>query len=450
MSGPSRKLARWRRRAPFFLGLSLAVHLGALLSLPSRVSEAPVVIEIVRGARGSTGGVGATDASRTGEGAGPAAPASRVRLPAVAQSRTSSALDRGEPGASEATGGPISVLLADRDENLTIAEQVPNNFEVTQFQRIATARDRSSLIDDRLTPNPSDDTLLLSGRGRLREMVPARGRNGAIGVAEPPEASRSGPSQGNRGIAGDDRAIDRDLGGVRAMPAMAAEPPPAPGGRAAEAELQRGLANGARTATAFVPGGAVVHTRPDLHEGRPATPSEDRQGRLRDNRWSELLVSTFNHGWVTASDPGGGQGDAGGAGLGGRGAGRDGRGDGGRSAAGAGTGEDTWISLNSPDPRFMAFFRDIHRRVDPLWRNAFPRDAELGLEQGTCIVGFTVHRDGHVSGIHVRRRSGFPEFDRKVQDALRRAAPFGPIPSSLGLDRILVTAPFEFSNPMVR
>lgn len=435
---------------PLFLGLSLGVHLGALLSLPSRVPEDPVVIEIVRGPR-SRGGGPAARGDSVGEGSGQRSPADRVRLPVVAESRASSALDSGEPGASEAAGGAISVLLADRDQDITIAEQLPNNFAVTQFQRIATARDRSSLIDDRLTPNPADDTLLLSGRGRTRDMMPARAANGAVGIFEEPETLRAAPSGGSRSPAGaGDGGLPRWSGDHGPMSGLANEPPPSPSGRALEPELQRGVANGTRTGSAEAQGAAVVHARPDLHPGRPATPSEDRQGRLRDNRWSQLLVSTFNHGWVTASDPGGGQGEASGAGSGGRGAGRSGRGNGGRSAAGAGAGDETWISLNSPDPRFMAFFRDIHRKVDPLWRDAFPRDAELGLEQGTCIIGFTVHRDGHVSGIHVRRRSGFPEFDRRVQEALRRAAPFRPIPSSLGVDRLLVTAPFEFSNPMVR
>ena len=98
----------------------------------------------------------------------------------------------------------------------------------------------------------------------------------------------------------------------------------------------------------------------------------------------------------------------------------------------------------------MEFFRDIHRKVDPLWRDAFPRGATFALEQGTCIVGFTVHRNGSVSGVHVRRRSGFPEFDRRVTQAILHAAPFSPIPSALGVDRLLVTAPFEFSNPLFR
>lgn len=213
--------------------------------------------------------------------------------------------------------------------------------------------------------------------------------------------------------------------------------------------MRQGIADGSADGPP-VTGAAVAFARPDLHRGRPAVPSQERGGRLRDNRWSELLVSTLRTGWTTASDPGGGSGRGQGASEGGQGAGRRGQGEGGRSAAGAGDGEETWVSLNTPDPRFMAFFRDIHRKVDPLWRNAFPREATFDLEQGTCIVAFTVHRNGTVTGVHVRRRSGFPEFDQRVRDAIVRAAPFSPIPSSLGVDRLLVTAPFEFSNPLFR
>lgn len=428
---------------PVFLVASLSVHAVVLASLPAKIPTVPDLVEVVLQAQDAAlpgPGAEATD------GAGRRGPSSRratapeVVLPVVAMSQASSALDHGTPGRATSSGGSISILLADHDDDITVAEQMPNHASVTQFQRIRTAEDRASFIDDRLTPHPADATTLTSGEGRERAEMRARAQSAPAGVPVEPVAVGSTPAP-------PDPPHNVVPGGEGASPPP--RPEPAPAGDAEQLSMRQGAAGGGDSGPP-IDGAAVGFARPDLHRGRPAVPARDREGRLRDNRWSELLVSTLRSGWTTASDPGGGAGSGSGAAEGGRGAGRRGAGDGGRSAAGAGQGDETWVSLNTPDPRFMAFFRDIHRKVDPLWRNAFPRDAALALEQGTCIVGFTVHRNGSVTGVHVRRRSGFPEFDRRVADAVRQAAPFSPIPSSLGVDRLLVTAPFEFSNPLFR
>jgi len=433
-----------RKRVPIFLVASLGVHAVLLASLPAELPLGPDLVEVVfQTAGGPAAGddaAGTTGAETRGGASRRAAALDEVRLPVVTESRTSSALDHGEPGRAETSGGTISILLADRDQDITVAEQLPNHATVSQLQRIRTAPDRSSLIDDRLTPNPADATTLTSGHGAATRQMRARSRTAATGVPAEALAAASSPAPVE-----EPQAIVP--GGEGATPPP--PPTPAPAGAEDDVPVRQGVADGGANGPA-IDGAAVAFARPDLHRGRPAVPSQDREGHLRDNRWSELLVSTLRTGWTTASDPGGGAGRGAGASEGGRGAGRRGQGDGGRSAAGAGQGEDTWVSLNTPDPRFMAFFRDIHRKVDPLWRNAFPREAVLALEQGTCIVGFTVHRNGTVSGVHVRRRSGFPEFDQRVREAIVRAAPFSPIPSSLGVDRLLVTAPFEFSNPLFR
>jgi outer membrane biosynthesis protein TonB len=48
------------------------------------------------------------------------------------------------------------------------------------------------------------------------------------------------------------------------------------------------------------------------------------------------------------------------------------------------------------------------------------------------------------------RPSGIDEFDRNCADAIRRAAPFGPIPKELGVTRLRIRAPFEAKNPIVK
>jgi TonB family protein len=104
----------------------------------------------------------------------------------------------------------------------------------------------------------------------------------------------------------------------------------------------------------------------------------------------------------------------------------------------------------SSDPRLIAYFRRIHAKIDPLWANAFPKSALLELEQGTVILEFTVFADGHVDvDWPPRRPSGIDEFDRNCAAAIRRAAPFPPIPSALG-SSLRIRAPFVASNPVIK
>ncbi|MGZ3407566.1 MAG: energy transducer TonB family protein, partial [Polyangia bacterium] len=45
--------------------------------------------------------------------------------------------------------------------------------------------------------------------------------------------------------------------------------------------------------------------------------------------------------------------------------------------------------------------------------------------------------------------SGFDKFDNNVVAAIKKAAPFAPLPETLGSE-LRVTAPFEGSNPAIR
>lgn len=108
-------------------------------------------------------------------------------------------------------------------------------------------------------------------------------------------------------------------------------------------------------------------------------------------------------------------------------------------------GQAVW--LNTVDPRYIAYFRKVYQRVQPLWR--FPKGLERLMEQGDVIVRFTISADGDLLLSEIVRSSGYERFDENVLDAIREAAPFDPIPPDLG-ERLVVLAPFEFANPMVR
>jgi TonB family protein len=110
-----------------------------------------------------------------------------------------------------------------------------------------------------------------------------------------------------------------------------------------------------------------------------------------------------------------------------------------------------------PDARALAratyeraydrYLARVREKVDPLWE--FPRELALRMEQGDVLVAFTIRKDGSVTDVRVLKGSGFEKFDKNVLAAIKKAAPFGPLPAALG-GELKVMAPFEGSNPAIR
>ena len=110
---------------------------------------------------------------------------------------------------------------------------------------------------------------------------------------------------------------------------------------------------------------------------------------------------------------------------------------------------DGWIALGTEDARYIRYLHEVRRRLQPLWRDAFPYDEALRLRQGTVVLQFVIMRDGSVHAPTVSRRSGIDRFDANVLAAIT-GAHLPPIPTSLGHAELRIRAPFEFRNPVVR
>jgi protein TonB len=109
-----------------------------------------------------------------------------------------------------------------------------------------------------------------------------------------------------------------------------------------------------------------------------------------------------------------------------------------RDAAAAETNERTRAR------RYQRFELEIRQRVNRVLE--FPKPLALRMEQGITIVYFVVGADGRVSeGPRVVKSSGFDEFDSAAVRAVRRAAPFPPMPVVLPM-----SMSFIFDNPVIR
>jgi TonB family protein len=355
-------------------------------------------------------------------------------LPEVSGGSTVARLDTGSAGRGGDTHVPVPALnLADDDDRMRLSPDLVSRLDRDQLQRLHVSRERQSWEDRRATTHPTELTLIVTGNGVVLERRPDSPAQPSRGALESPQPNVQGGSLGATGP-GDTGEGDRAVGGAQVGALARAPGQGTPDGRA-------GLDHRASA--------PVGRARPDVTQGPVAIPSND-PARPRDNVDSDQEVATTVRSLLHASTAGGTSGE-----------GQGGNGGGGEAGAGANTGAgsharpmgvgegdvfDFWTS----DPRLVPYFRQLHARIDPLWVNAFPRSALLELKQGTVILVFVVHADGHATvQWPPARPSGIDEFDRNCADAIRRASPFPPIPHELGVSSLTVRAPFVASNPAV-
>ncbi|HEV8323555.1 MAG TPA: energy transducer TonB [Myxococcota bacterium] len=93
------------------------------------------------------------------------------------------------------------------------------------------------------------------------------------------------------------------------------------------------------------------------------------------------------------------------------------------------------------------YFAYLKARIAPLWD--FPKERALLGEEGTVRVAFVIRRDGTVHDVRVTRRSGYADFDANVVAAVKKAAPFKPIPAEIRREELRFDVPFDFDNPVV-
>jgi TonB family protein len=107
------------------------------------------------------------------------------------------------------------------------------------------------------------------------------------------------------------------------------------------------------------------------------------------------------------------------------------------------------IAERTLDRRYQRYIQEVSQRVRRI--REFPKSLALRLEQGETIVEFVVGVDGRLGdGPRVVKSSGFEEFDAAAVRAVRRAAPFPPMPDPGAARPLPVSLRVTFDNPVVR
>jgi len=332
-----------------------------------------------------------------------------LNAPSERRPADSLSLPSDDPGALAGVGRPAPHKRALSGEDLDELRFLPFTHRTRRSpSRIRTNRQAVSPDNQRRTPNPSASPHLVSGK--------------------------RGQTWRTRGKARQGRGRDRLTAATGART----------GGDLARTERLEEALNDAPGAYRFLSprrrtrqGAAPGFRRPDLERAPPTTLTRRLELALADDRVRHQASTRLMPSVLDAAR-------AAGTGK------ESGRGRGspsGRRGDPEGEPEGPAIWLNNPDRRYLLYFRRVHRKIQPLW--SFPRKLQVMMEQGDVLVRFNIQADGRVTDLRVTKPSGYPGFDRLVMAAIRKAAPFGPIPRGLGRT-VQVLAPFEFNNPLVR
>src|SRR5712664_1893009 len=120
--------------------------------------------------------------------------------------------------------------------------------------------------------------------------------------------------------------------------------------------------------------------------------------------------------------------------------------------AGAGDNDEAWsasIPLDSTAPHHTEYLDRLRRAITEEW--SFPcvdNEETRRCEYKTTklVVEFGVRKDGTVAFVNVLESSGYQNYDNYAVNAVKRAAPFPPIPDWFSTKGVPIRATFNYIN----
>ncbi len=100
------------------------------------------------------------------------------------------------------------------------------------------------------------------------------------------------------------------------------------------------------------------------------------------------------------------------------------------------------VDLNTTNYKFLSYFIGLRKSIELTW--VYPSEAVRRGLQGDVRLEFKIERDGKMSRIRILDSSGYEVLDRAIVDAIKLAAPFAPLPKSMGKETLMVTATFKY------
>jgi protein TonB len=100
------------------------------------------------------------------------------------------------------------------------------------------------------------------------------------------------------------------------------------------------------------------------------------------------------------------------------------------------------VRLDSQEPKYVPYLTTVKQAIDIVW--VYPEIAKRYGLQGKLLLEFTVAGNGQLEELRLIRSSGSSILDEEAMRAVQAAAPFRPIPRSMGRNHLPIVASFEY------
>jgi protein TonB len=104
-------------------------------------------------------------------------------------------------------------------------------------------------------------------------------------------------------------------------------------------------------------------------------------------------------------------------------------------------GDTVW--LDTEQDLLISFFRRFRANIYNVWN--YPERARQREEQGQCLLRIVISRQGTVDSIELLQSSGSNDLDQEAIRAVRRGAPYGPLPAAYPHPRLNIMAYFRYT-----
>ena len=100
------------------------------------------------------------------------------------------------------------------------------------------------------------------------------------------------------------------------------------------------------------------------------------------------------------------------------------------------------ISINTRDLKYYSYGLQILNKIETIWK--YPEEAGRAGIGGEVVVDMMIARDGRLADLLLVQSSGYSVLDDEVFRAVRRAAPYAPLPIGLVEDPFPMTIHFLY------
>ncbi len=104
-------------------------------------------------------------------------------------------------------------------------------------------------------------------------------------------------------------------------------------------------------------------------------------------------------------------------------------------------GDTVW--LDTEQDLLISFFKRFRTNIYNVWN--YPESARLREEEGRCLLRITVSRQGSIDDVQLLESSGSYVLDEEAIRAVRKGAPYGPLPAAYPHPQLNIMGYFSYN-----